>query len=212
MSEKPTENSPEKKPKEKFALPRITMICDDGKERTETLPQAAAYQIFRSSGGVPGSGVMALIALHPKVNYEVRTVYGWKKRFLWEKRVKADKKPTSDEISNYLWGGFGTETISGALDDIRSVEAFENEGALAVVEYSRIIRLAIKKFAEDLEAGRIKTITIADMERLARLDKILHGEGEESHTQINIITGIPRPPKVDREISVVDPEIKVITS
>ena len=182
-----------KVPGSNLVIPRVTMICKDGKKRTESLPQASAYLIWRASGAVAGNGIVNLIADHPRIKTTARTVYGWMRLYEWKRRAKEDKNLSTDDISTYLWGGFDAESIGSILDDTRTEEELENDGALSKVEYRRVIRRAIKDFIDALEAGRVKIETVADMERLAKLDRFLQGDTEEINTQINIITGIPRP-------------------
>lgn len=201
--------------KSKHAIPRKKMVCADGKTRTEALPQAAAYQIWRSSGALPGTAIINLTSNHPKVKSSVRSVYNWKALFKWTERAIEDKKVSTTEMSTYLWGGFDAESIGEVLEDVRTEKEFEENGALDVVEYSRIIRKGIRTFVEALERGDVKVNSIADMERLAKLDRFLHGVGDEVSTQINIITGIPRPKREGAEQAsgdgkVVDVDLRVI--
>lgn len=125
---------------------------NDGKYTRENIQQREAFELYYSLGD---SRTLEQVA--EKIGKSTRTLYEWSRRFNWKERVEQ----------------YNIEVTKGLKD--KTINAVVDEKA----NYRKIIKLAIMDFVARLQSGEVKVKSIADLERLMKLDLTLMGEVSE---------------------------------
>jgi len=132
----------------------------------ETLQHQDAFELYYSLGAERSYEKVAT-----EFGVSKGTIANWGKAFNWPDRIKLRD----------------IEIAKGLKE--KTVEAIITEKA----NYRKIIRAGIFKFAEQLKEDNIRLESIADLERLIKLDLLLMGENpftEESKEIVIKIEGI----------------------
>ena len=118
----------------------------------ENLQHSEAFEYYYSLGKE-----RSLVAVSCQYDVSERTVARWSKTFSWQERIEL----RDIEISKKLEEKTNTTIV--------------NEKA----NYRKIIKASIATFVERLKNKEVDVTTIADLERLIKLDLLLMGEATE---------------------------------
>lgn len=133
----------------------------DGKYKKENLHQKEAFELYYSLGESRTLDKVAELLGRNK-----RTLYEWSTRFNWQERVLQYDIEISKKLKE------------------KTVNTIANEKA----NYRKIIKLAISDFVKRLSSGEIKVATVAELEKLIKMDLVLMGEADEIKENRGIFT------------------------
>lgn len=129
--------------------------------------------LYRLGGGAATNDLAWQVA--KKMEIGERTFWNWFKDFKWRERM--DKR--------------------NALVDAELEKKSVRDVVRAKASYRSLIGEMIAKLREAFDRGEIPLNSVAEFEKLIKLDMLLMGEKLDGEMTINIITAIPRPPPVD---------------
>lgn len=143
-------------------------------KRIETKRHIEALDLlYRLGGGAATNELAWLVA--KEVGIAERTFWDWFKAFRWRERMDKRNKLVDAELEK--------KSVRDAVQ--------------AKADYRSLITDMIAKLRAAFDRGEIPLNSVAEFEKLIKLDLLLMGEKLEGEMTINIITAVPRPPPVD---------------
>lgn len=124
----------------------------DKEVKPENLKQLQAFEYYYSLGS--NRNIQAVSKQFKRTD---RTIYGWSGCYNWKERVMQRDIVIGKELAH--------KNINAVIDE--------------KANYRKIIKLGMMEFVKELKDGTIKLRTVADYERMVKLDLILMGEASE---------------------------------
>lgn len=148
-----------------------------------------AYKLWAATSGGKATE-RAFAAVGKEIGFCSRTIQNWYVSFGWRGRFRAQLE----------------EAQGITLEDLAKVGILDGE-PLEPEDYRKIIAKLVRKFQYYVDNAIVSVSSIADFERIAKLDLAMQGKPTGDGAHITIITAIPRPGDAPHTAVIADNEI-----